>query len=158
MKRTAAIMAAAAFALAAPMMASAAMDMDHGSMNMEHGGMAAMGKVIHTQTEQGVKATFRLIDMREKMKGMEMPAGMKDTHHLMVMFTDAKTGKPLSEGEVKYKIVAPDKSEQVKSTMAMSGGFGADVNLSAKGKYGIMTRCKLADGKVRTFKFWYNVK
>ena len=83
---------------------------------------------------------------------------MKDTHHLMVMFNDAKTGKMLSEGEVKLKVSAPDKSEQVKTMMGMEGGFGADVNLSAKGKYGIMTKCKLADGKVRTVKFWYTVK
>ncbi len=157
MKRTAAIIMAAAIALGAPLAVSAA---EHGSMHMEmgHGGMTSMGKLIHTQNADGVKATFRLIDMREKMKGMEMPAGMKDTHHLMVMFTDARTGKMLSEGEGKVKIAAPDKSEQVKTMMGMEGGFGADVNLSAKGKYGIMTKCKLADGKVRTVKFWYTVK
>ena len=154
MKRTAAIIMAATIALYAPMAVSAA---EQGSMRMEHGGMMSMGKLIHTQNVDGVMATFRLIDMRERMKGMEMP-GMKDTHHLMVTFTDAKTGKMLSEGEVKVKIAGPDKSEQVKTMMGMEGGFGADVNLSAKGKYGIMTKCKLADGKVRTVKFWYTVK
>ena len=66
-------------------------------MEMEHGGMTSMGKLIKTETADGVKATFRLIDMKEKMKGMEMPAGMTDTHHLMVMFTDAKTGKALGQ-------------------------------------------------------------
>ncbi len=157
MKRTAAVIMAATFALSAPMVVSAA---EHGSMHMEmdHGGMTSMGKLINTETVLGVKATFRLIDLKEKMKGMEMPVGMKDTHHLMIMFTDAKTGKMLSEGEVKVKIAGPDKSEQVKTMMGMKGGFGADVNLSAKGKYGIMTKCKLADGKIRTFKFWYTVK
>jgi hypothetical protein len=157
MKRTAAIIMAATFALSAPLAVSAA---EHGSMHMEteHGGMTSMGKLIKTETVQGDKATFRLIDMKEKMKGMEMPAGMKDTHHLMIMFADAKTGKMLSEGEVKVKIAGPGKSEQMKTMMGMEGGFGADVNLSAKGKYGIMTKCKLADGKVRTFKFWYTVK
>jgi hypothetical protein len=157
MKRTAAIFMAATFALSAPLVVSAA---DQGSMHMEmeHGGMPSMGKMIKTETADGVKATFSLIDMKEKMKGMKMPAGMKDTHHLMVMFTDAKTGKMLSTGEVKVKLVGPDKSDQIKSMMGMEGGFGADINLSAKGKYGIMTKCKLADGKVRTFKFWYTVK
>jgi hypothetical protein len=157
MKKAAAIIAAATIAFSLPLAASAA---EHGSMHMEtgHGGMVSMGKPIHTDTVDGVKATFRLIDMREQMKGMEMPAGMKDTHHLMVVFTDVKTGKPLSEGEAKVKIAGPDKSEQVKTMMGMEGGFGADVDFSKKGKYGIMTKFKLADGKVRTVKFWYSVK
>ena len=89
---------------------------------------------------------------------MEMPAGMKDTHHLMIVFADAKTGKMLSEGEVKVKIVGPAKSEQVITLMGMSGGFGSDVNLSKKGKYGIMTKFLLKGGKVRSSKFWYEVK
>ncbi len=155
MKRTAAVIMAATFALSAPMLVSAA---EHGSMEMDHGGAMSMGKMIHTETVDGVKVTFRLIDLKERMKGMAMPAGMKDTHHLMIMFTDAKTGKILSEGEVKVKIVGPDKSEQVKTLMEMSGGFGSDVNLSAKGKYGIMTKFLLKGGKVRSSKFWYEVK
>jgi len=146
-------MMAAIFALSAPMVASAA---EHGSMNMEmdHGA----GTLIHTETVDGVKATFRLIDLKERMKGMAMPEGMKDTHHLMIMFSDAKTGKMLSEGEVKVKIVGPDKSEQVKTLMGMGGGFGSDVNLSVKGKYGIMSKFLLKDGKVMSCKFWYEVK
>jgi hypothetical protein len=155
MKRTAAVIMAATFALSAPMIVSAA---EHGSMEMDHSGVMSMGKLIHTETVDGVKATFRLIDLKERMKGMEMPAGMKDTHHLMIMFADAKTGKMLSEGQVKVKIAGPDKSEQVKTLMGMSGGFGSDVNLSVKGKYGIMTKFLLKGGKVRSSKFWYEVK
>ena len=156
--KKAALIIAAVFAISAPLASFAAME--HGSMPMEHGsmmmeqGMQMMGKPVHTETVDGVKAMFSVMDIAAKMKAM----GMKETHHLMVMFSDAKTGKPLTEGEVKFKIVAPDNSGQVKSTMAMNGGFGADVNLSAKGRYGILTKCKLADGKVRTFKFWYTVK
>jgi hypothetical protein len=153
MKRTAAVIMAATFALSAPIIVSAA---EHGSMNMEMD--QGVGKMIHTETVDGVKVTFRLIDLKERMKGMAMPAGMKDTHHLMIMFSDAKTGKMLSEGEVKVKIAGPDKSEQVKTMMGMSGGFGSDVNLSAKGKYGIMTKFLLKDGTVRSCKFWYEVK
>jgi hypothetical protein len=155
MKRTAAVIMAATFALSAPMVVLAA---EHGSMEMDHGNAMAMGKIIHTETVDGIKVTFRLIDLKERMKGMSMPEGMKDTHHLMIMFTDAKTGKMLSEGEVKVKIVGPDKSEQVKNLMGMSGGFGSDVNLSVKGKYGIMTKFLLKGGKVMSSKFWYVVK
>ena len=40
----------------------------------------------------------------------------------------------------------------------MEGHFGADFDLSKKGKYGVMAKFKLADGKVRSAKFWYTVK
>jgi len=54
--------------------------------------------------------------------------------------------------------MSPDKSEQTKDLMEMGNGFGADFTMPAKGKYGIMAKFKLADGKVRAAKFWYTVK
>ena len=159
MKRTAVIIAAL-FALSAPLAALADVDMDHGSMPMEHGSMKMehgghmMGKVAHEEVVDGVKATFSVLDIKAKMKEM----GMKETHHIMVVFTDAKSGGKPSEGEVKVKVMGPDKSEQVKDLMGMEGGFGSDFTMAKKGKFGVMARFKLADGKVRNVKFWYTVK
>jgi|WetSurMetagenome_2_1015567.scaffolds.fasta_scaffold137606_2 hypothetical protein len=173
MKKTAVIIAATCFALSAPLAALAmdheSMPMDHGSMPMEHGsmpmdqgsmkmehggGMMAMGKLAHEEVVDGVKATFNVIDIKAKMKEM----GMKETHHIMVVFTDAKSGAKLSEGEVKVKVVGPDKKEQVKELMGMEGGFGSDFTMAKPGKYGVMTKFKLKDGKVRSVKFRYAVK
>jgi len=84
--------------------------------------------------------------------------GMKETHHIMVMFHDAKTGKMMNGGEATIKVVGPDKSEQVKDLMGMEGGFGADFTMAKPGKYGVMCKFKLADSKVRSVKFWYVVK
>ncbi|MBT1075818.1 hypothetical protein [Geobacter grbiciae] len=158
--KTTAVIAAALFALSAPLASYAAMDhgsmkMDHGSMKMDHG-----GDVAHQEVVDGVKATFKVMSMAEHMKAMkmELPKGMKETHHIAVEFKDAKSGKALTEGEVKVKVQGPDKSEQVKDLMAMQGHFGADFDLSRKGKYGVMAKFKLADGKVRSAKFWYVVK
>jgi len=169
MKKTAMIIAATCFALSAPMASFAAMEhehgdmpmdhgsmpMDHGSMKMDHGGgMMAMGKLAHEEVVDGVKATFKVIDIKAKMKEM----GMKETHHIMVVFTDPKSGGKLSEGEVKVKVIGPDKKEQVKDLMGMEGGFGSDFTMPEKGKYGIMAKFKLKDGKVRSVKFRYTVK
>jgi len=173
MKKTAVIIAATCFALSAPLAAIAmdnesmpmdhgSMPMDHGSMPMEHGsmkmehggGMMAMGKLAHEEVVDGVRATFNVIDIKAKMKEM----GMKETHHIMVVFTDAKSGAKLSEGEVKVKVVGPDKKEQVKDLMGMEGGFGSDFTMAKPGKYGVMTKFKLKDGKVRSVKFRYTVK
>jgi hypothetical protein len=151
------VLIAAVLALSAP--AAFAADHeghDHGSMDMGHGdhSMMSMGKTAHEEVVDGVKATFNVIDIQQKMKEM----GMKETHHIMVMFTDAKTGKMMSGGEVKIKVMGPDKSEQVKDLMGMEGGFGSDFTMPKKGKYGVMCKFKLSDGKVRNAKFWYTVK
>ncbi|HEY5521823.1 MAG TPA: hypothetical protein VIK21_01450 [Desulfuromonadaceae bacterium] len=133
---------------------------DHGSMDMGHGdhSMMEMGDVAHQEVIDGVKATFKVMGMKEHMKDMEMPKGLKETHHIMVEFKDAKTGKALTEGDVKVKVQNPDKSEQSKDLMGMQGHFGADFDLSKKGKYGVMSKFQLKDGKVRQAKFWYTVK
>lgn len=156
--KKAALIIAAALALSAPL---ASFAMDHESMKMEHGGhMMDKGSLAHEEVVDGVKATFKVISMAEHMKAMkmEMPKGMKETHHLMVEFKDAKSGKALTEGEVKIKVQGPDKSEQTKDLMGMEGHFGADFVMAKKGKYGVMAKFKLKDGKVRSAKFWYTVK
>ncbi|KAF0217125.1 MAG: hypothetical protein FD174_3426 [Geobacteraceae bacterium] len=154
-----AVIIAAILALSIPMASFAAME--HGSMKMEHGEhMMDKGSLAHEEVVDGVKATFKIISMAEHMKAMkmEMPKEMKETHHVMVEFKDAKRGKELTEGEVKVKVQGPDKSEQTKDLMGMQGHFGADFEMAKKGKYGVMARFKLADGKVRSAKFWYTVK
>ena len=149
------VLLAAVFALSAPLAARA---MDHGSMKMDHGTHNA--DVAHEEIVDGVKATFRVMSMKEHMKtmGMEMPKDLKETHHIAVEFKDAKSGKALTEGEVKVKVQNPDKSDQSKELMGMQGHFGADFDLSKKGKYGVMSKFQLKDGKVRSAKFWYTVK
>ena len=153
------VLIAALFALAAPLASFAAMDHGgHGSMDMSHG--AQKGNVAHEEVVDGVKASFTVQTMKEAMKamGMEMPMGVKDTHHISVSFKDAKTGKALAEGEVKIKVQNPDKTAQAKDLMGMQGHFGADFNLSKAGKYGVMCKFALKGGKVRSAKFWYTVK
>ncbi len=162
MKKPSVIIAAVSIVFSASL---ASFAMDNKSMPMEHGGqMMHKSNIVHEEVADGVKVAFALINMKEQMKGMEMPAGMKETHHLMVEFKDAKSGKELTKGEVKVKVIAPDNSEQVKNLMSMGGmagmgaGFGADFDFSKKGKYGVMVKFKLSDGKVRSVKFWYTVK
>lgn len=152
------VLIAALFALAAPAASFAADHGEHGSMGMGHG--AHQGDVAHEEVVDGVKATFKVMSMKEHMKAMDMamPKEMKETHHIAVEFKDAKSGKALTEGEVKVKVQNPDKSDQSKELMGMQGHFGADFDLSKKGKYGVMSKFQLKDGKVRSAKFWYTVK
>ncbi len=86
--------------------------MDHSGHAMEHKSTAA-----HEEVVDGVKATFNVQTMADAMKdmGMEMPKGVKETHHISVVFKDAKSGTALTEGTVTIKIQNPDKTTQVKS-------------------------------------------
>ena len=149
------VLLSAVFALLAPVAVHA---MDHSSMKMDHG--AHRGDVAHEEIVDGMKATFKVMSMKEHMKAMdmEMPKGMKETHHIAVEFKDAKTGMALTEGEVKIKVQNPDKSDQSKDLMGMQGHFGADFDMSKTGKYGVMCKFLLKDGKVHSSKFWYTAK
>lgn len=153
------VLIAALFALTAPIASFAANHGGHGgSHDKGHGDH--QGDVAHEEVVDGVKSIFKVMSMKEHMKAMdmEMPKGMKETHHIAVEFKDARTGKALTEGEVKVKVQNPDKSDQTKDLMGMQGHFGADFDLSKKGKYGVMSKFLLKDGKSRSAKFWYTVK
>lgn len=139
------------FSLPMPLWASSMGMTEH----MEH-----KGGVAHEEVIEGVKVTFRVISMAEHMKALKMkvPTGMKDTHHIAAAFKDARSGQDLTEGEVLVKVHGPGKSEQIKDLMGMEGHFGADFDLSRKGKYGVTTKFKLQDGQVRQARFWYEVR
>jgi len=156
MRKQVLILTMATLACTSPMVSFAAMD--HGN----HAGHGAhtMDKPAHEEVVEGVKATFTVRTMADAMKemGMQMPKGVKETHHVSVVFKDVKTGKALTEGMVKIKIQNPDKSEQTRDLTGMQGHFGADVEMAKKGNYGVMCKFKLKDGKVRQARFWYVLK
>lgn len=146
---------AAILAISAPAVFAA----EHGEHDM-HGGHASMGGPAHEEVIDGIKATFTVQTMADAMKAMdmEMPKGVKETHHISLALKDVKSGKALTEGEAKVKVQGPDKKEQTIDMMGMHGHFGADVDMKKKGKYGVMSKFKTADGKTRQAKFWYTVK
>jgi hypothetical protein len=146
---------AAILALSAP----AAFAADHAGHDM-HAGHAEMSGAAHEEVIDGVKATFNVQTMAAAMKdmGMEMPKGVKETHHISLALKDVKSGKTLTEGDATIKVQTPDKKEQTKELMGMHGHFGGDFEMAKKGKYGVMCKFKTADGKVRQAKFWYTVK
>lgn len=101
----------------------------------------------------GYKFTFDLIDMKEKMKSMDMK-GM--THHLMV-FVEDKSGKKVTDAKVKYKVFAPSKLMSETMAMAMNDGYGADVSMSEKGKYGVACLVVMGE-KQELVKVYFRVK
>lgn len=155
--------------------APVAFAMDHSKMDhsaMGHGSPAATpaaapatpvnpaNKEIRTAVVNGYTLTYTLIDMKQMMASSTMPMShdmskMK-SHHLMVNPV-APDRKPLSGGKAGYLVVQPDKTEIKAMTMLMEGGFGADVDLVAKGDYRITTKIVL-DKTTLVDEFVYTVK
>ncbi len=158
MKLTSVVFLSLCLSLAADL-SSMAGEMHHeGMQGMEHSGMEMKADkeiMLGEDMQDGVQAMAHLRDISEAMAQM----GMDKTHHFMVMFKDASTGKTLDQGVVALKIVDPSgqKSDAVK-LMGMAESFGGDVSLSQKGKYILEVGTKLADGKKRQFQFQYTVE
>ena len=146
------------------MVAAPAFAMDHGKMkggmdhskmeDMDHGDMdhsKVKGEMIREATVDGHKLMYHLIDNMAEMAKMKDMKGhdmskMK-SHHLMV-YVFSPDGAKVSAGKVGYMITGPDGSDQKTMAMAMTGGFGADVDMKAKGSYGIKTKAVAGETKL----------
>ena len=121
---------------------------------------AMQGKmvVLGTVTQNGVKAMGHLMTMPKKDQG-----SMAMSHHFMVMFNDAQSNAPITEGLVALKVTDPAGKTAapvrlMPMTMGMVKGFGAPVNLNEKGTYSFDVGCKLPDGHKRQFTFSFDNK
>jgi hypothetical protein len=150
-------------------LSTASLAMDHSAMGHGATGTAMpashQGAMIHEAIVGGYQAMYHLMTWSERnaamkgMEGMEM-AGMdttgKATNHLVVYLT-APYGKEVSGAKVGFQVTGPDGTEQKTLTMAMGGGYGADVIMKAKGVYKI--KCKFVVGEKATVdEFSYEVK
>ena len=145
------ILAAACLALSAP---ACSFGMDQG-MEAGYGNLAA--GLVYEEVVDGVKASFKVQAAQEEMTGLK-PEPPATTRYISVAFKDIVTGKALLEGEARMKVVGPDKMAQSNDLMMTHDEFGALFDLSKSGKYGVMVKFRLRDGKTRSARFWYVVQ
>lgn len=116
--------------------------------------------IDHKSTVDGYQLEYEFIDIREKIKDMaQMGHSMSDmtaTHHLMVFIKNAQ-GKEVVADQAGFLIKGPDGKEQKAMAMSMSGGHGADIDLSTPGEYAIKTKAVADDVKLID-SFTYSVK
>jgi hypothetical protein len=107
------------------------------------------------------KIAYHLIDNMAQMakmdKKMDMAAhkNMK-SNHLMTYFA-GQDGKNATGGKVGFLVVGPDGSKQKAMAMEMNGGYGADIDLKAKGKYTVKVK-GVFNGEAVMDGFTYEVK
>jgi hypothetical protein len=120
---------------------------------MDHSGMSHdshAGKLIRETTVKGYGITYRLIDMQARVEEMADAPEMDATHHLM-LYIHPPADQKIEKAKVGFLVEGPDGKTQKVMAMAMSGGFGADLDLSQKGGYTIKSKSvfgevKLIDG------------
>jgi hypothetical protein len=175
MKRMIIVLLSLFFIMSVPMLAAAAShgdqsdhdkmssDMQHGSMDHSkemsgemHMGGHDMGEFVEAGkvTQDGVVANVMVKTYDEKAKATMSKMGMSATHHVMVSFTDEKTGKPITTGTVAVMVKGQDAKPAM--MMKMGEGFGGDVTLNEKGMYTLEIGTKLQDGNKRRFDVEYH--
>ena len=169
MKRFTIVMMTLVFAMGMPMFAGA---MSHesktgdskpmaGNMNMDHSkGMSPGMQMdqddfveIGTDTQDGVVATVKVKTYDEKTLASMKKMGMDATHHVMVFFTDQKSGDDVAGGMVALKI--KDSEADPVMMMQMGAGFGGDVALK-DGMFTFEFGSKLKDGKKCQFSIMFH--
>lgn len=117
-------------------------------------------KIDHKSEVDGYHLEYQFIDMKAKMKDMKdmahQMAGMTATHHLMVFIKNAR-GEIVAADKVGYLITGPDGKDQKMMAMGMSGGYGADTDLSQPGEYTVKAKALVGDRKLID-SFTYTVK
>lgn len=161
MKRFTITLMTLVIAMGLPMIAAA---MDHGAhgkemaKDMKHDGhsMAEQNAdfvEIGKDTQNGVIATAKVKTYDATTLATMAKMGMDATHHIMVFFTDEKSGNEIAEGQVAVKV----KGSEAKPVMLMlmGSGFGGDVSLQT-GMSTFEIGTKLADGEKRQFSIMFH--
>jgi len=125
-------------------------DMHKGhDMTSAEGDFVEIGK----DTQNGIVATVKVKTYDENTKATMAKMGMNATHHVMVFFTDEKSGDAVKSGTAAIKV----KGEDAKPTMLMQmgTGFGADVSV-VEGMSTFEIGTKLEDGEKRQFSVMFH--
>lgn len=117
------------------------------------------GTLIRETDIEGHHLSYHLIDIHAQMKNEQEPhdmAKMSGTHHLMV-YIQGPEGKTIDSAQTGYLVVGPNGATQKVMAMEMSGGYGADIDLSKPGDYTI--KCKAVAGEKKLFdEFTYKLE
>lgn len=124
------------------------MEMDH-DMEAKDGDFVEIGK----DTQKGVIVTVKVKTYDEKTLASMAKMGMNSTHHVMVFFTDEKSGAAIASGKAALKIKGEDAKPAM--LMLMGTGFGGDITV-AEGMATFEIGTKLEDGKKRKFSVMFH--
>ncbi|MDT8316557.1 MAG: hypothetical protein RQ824_01010 [bacterium] len=120
------------------------------------------GMEMHAMEIKGHKVNFHIMDKKAFRNYMDT-MGHKDhsmkegmSHYVLMDITDPK-GMKVKSSKVKLKVIGPDKKADEKTAFPMMGDFGAEFDMSRKGKYQIMTLFQVKNKKHHGG-FWHEIE
>lgn len=136
-------------------------DMAHGDQGKHTGHNMSEGDAGFVEfakaSSEGVTATAKIKTYDAATLATMAKMGVPGTHHVMVFFTDAKTGAEISAGTVAIKVKGPGgETSDPAMLMSMGKGFGGDVTLKSGSMYTFEVGSKLSDEVKRQFSFDYH--
>lgn len=103
---------------------------------------------IGKDTQKGVVAKVKIKTYDAETLATMQKMGMDATHHIMIFFTDEKSGADITGGKIALKVQGTEMKPAM--LMQMGNGFGGDVSLKG-GMQSFEIGTKLEDGEKRQF-------
>jgi hypothetical protein len=119
-----------------------------------------MKEMKHEAMEKKDTSMAMSEDMKEKKHDMDKAtkeAMMAGTHHIMLVVTDAASGKEITNASAKVLIVSPSKKNLSVDLIPMMNHFGDGLALDEEGDYQF-TVSVIFDGVSKTTQFQYEVE
>lgn len=131
---------------------------DHSGQSRDKTNMQAEDSIIRHTIVDGYQLTYKLIDMREKMKAMghDHTSQKMATHHLM-LFIKSSDSQPVKNAKVGFLVKDAGDAKETTMAMAMGDGFGSDITLDKAGDYSIKVKAVTGENKIID-KFVYTLK
>lgn len=119
-----------------------------------------MGKLIRQSKVENYTLNYHLLENSspEAMKGMEMDHSKMEmkSHHLMI-YPLSPDNKPVKGATAGFLVIDPGGNKSQAMAAAMTEGYGADVEMKAKGVYTIRAKM-VVSGKVLVDEFKHEIK
>lgn len=131
---------------------------DHSGHGSDKTTMPAEDGIIRHTMTAGYHLTYKLIDMREKMKAMghDHSNHKMATHHLM-LYIKSSDSQPVKNAKVGFLVKNTDEAKEKVMAMAMGDGFGGDITLDKTGNYSIKVKAVTGGQKISD-EFVYTLK
>ena len=140
-----------------------------GTPASQHSAGNIAGKPLASKVKEGLRIRVWLLTQdqhRAKASAFQSETTLEDklkellnqgTHYVLVNVTDLKTKKSVTDAEVWFHIVYPNKKNLMPRLTRVEDHFAGGVELSQKGKYTFMVHVNMGE-KQTAITFRYNLK
>jgi len=111
-----------------------------------------VGTPVHDDTRDGYKLSFQVMTQAQKRATLSSDEGGADqpglpSHHIMLIILSPED-RFATGAEVRFSVTGPGGTVQEAQAVPMVGGYGADVDLRAKGRYQVHAEIEVGGKKL----------